>query len=167
MHTFDGHGYGNLHYDTQSAKQAYDALGHASASEAGYKLDQAYDTRINLGASNEVQYSRHAAHDPYGNYGSVTQAREASHGGQLMPVGPQVIVEEAPVVYKETSVVKAPVAYSNLKAPIAPAPVPPAPVALTPIAAGPGVPGSGAYNQPVVYGPHAYEPPYPLEGYYH
>lgn len=123
-------------------------------------MNQAYDTRVNLGASNEVQYSRHAAHDPYGNYGSVTQAREASHGGQLLNLGPQVIVEETPV------------AYSNLKAPIAPGPVPPAPVSLTPIAAGPGVPGSAvpapvAYNQPVVYGPHAYEPPYPLEGYYH
>ncbi|GFS53207.1 uncharacterized protein NPIL_369911 [Nephila pilipes] len=92
--SFDGPGYGNLHYDTQSKKEAFDVLGHASENEAAYKLDQAYDARVNLGASNEVQYSRHAAHDPYGNYGAVTQSRQATQGGQLVPV-----VQEQPAVY--------------------------------------------------------------------
>lgn len=147
--SFDGHGYGNLHYDTQSAKQAYDSLGHASASEAGYKLDQAYDARVNLGASNEVEYSRHASHDPYGNYGAVTQTREASQGGQLVPVKPAVVVEEvAPVVYSEPSVVNAPVVYSQ-QAPV---------VYREPVQV--------AYNQPIVYGAHAYETGYPHGGYY-
>ncbi|GIY60877.1 uncharacterized protein CEXT_446331 [Caerostris extrusa] len=104
--SFDGPGYGNLHYDNQAASEAYDALGHASANENGYKLDQAYDTRVNLGASNEVQYSRHAAHDPYGNYGAVTQSRQATQGGQLMPV-----VQEQPAVYISQPAV--PVAYSE------------------------------------------------------
>lgn len=118
--SFDGHGgYGNKHYDSQSAKQAYDAHGHASASETGYKLDQAYDARVNLGASNELEYSRHAAHDPYGNYGAVTQTREASQGGQLVPAKSTVLVQEvAPVVYSQPAV---PVAYTQeavVKAPI-------------------------------------------------
>lgn len=155
--SFDGHGYGNLHYDSQAAKQAYDAHGHASASEAGYKLDQAYDARVNLGASNEVEYSRHAAHDPYGNYGAVTQTREASQGGQLVPVQPAIVVEEvapvaavvkAPVVYSQPAVVKAPVVYSQ-----------PAPVAYKQHA-------SVVYKQPVVYDAHPYGPAYPHGGYY-
>jgi hypothetical protein len=155
--SFDGHGFGNLHYDTQSAKQAYDSLGHASASENGYKLDQAYDARVNLGASNEVEYSRHASHDPYGNYGAVTQTREASQGGQLIPVNPAVVVEEVapvvyseptPVVYSQPTVVKSPVVYRE-----------PVPVAYN-------EQGSVVYNQPIVYGAHAYEPAYPHGGYY-
>ncbi|GFR14851.1 uncharacterized protein TNCT_283791 [Trichonephila clavata] len=101
--SFDGHGYGNLHYDSQSKNEAFDVLGHASENEAGYKLDQAYDARVNLGASNEVQYSRHAAHDPYGNYGAVTQSRQATQGGQLVPV-----VQEQPAVYiSQPAIVKA------------------------------------------------------------
>ncbi|XP_035229371.1 uncharacterized protein LOC118201381 [Stegodyphus dumicola] len=149
--SFEGPGYGNLHYDAQSAKEAYDALGHASASENGYKLDQAYDLRVNLGASNELEYSRHAAHDPYGNYGAVTQTREASQGGQLVPVvheQPAVYISEqvpAPVVVKEVApAVPAPVVYS-------------APAQVT-------YQKEAYYKEPLVYDEHAYG--YPHGGYY-
>lgn len=107
-----------------------------------------------------MEYSRHAAHDPYGNYGAVTQTREASQGGQLVPVQPAVYVQEvapvavkaAPVVYRQPVAVKAaPVVYRE---PL-PAPV----VYSEPI----------AYKQPLVYDAHGgYGPAYPPHGgYYH
>ncbi|GFQ77392.1 uncharacterized protein TNCT_422731, partial [Trichonephila clavata] len=87
----------------KNAHSSHKSYVNAAENEAGYKLDQAYDARVNLGASNEVQYSRHAAHDPYGNYGAVTQSRQATQGGQLVPVVP-----EQPAVYvSQPAIVKA------------------------------------------------------------
>ncbi|GBM23309.1 hypothetical protein AVEN_26031-1 [Araneus ventricosus] len=162
--SFDGHGYGNLHYDNQAADQAYDALGHSSANEAGYKLDQAYDARVNLGASNEVSYSRNAGHDPYGNYASVTQSRQATQGGQLVPVVAEqpavyisqpAVVNPAPVVYSEPQSYfvskEVPVAYQKQVVYSEPAPM----VSYqqhSSLAYEPSV----VYKQPVVYGGHGY-----------
>ncbi|KAG8188467.1 hypothetical protein JTE90_008032 [Oedothorax gibbosus] len=106
--SFDGHGYGSLHYDNQNADDAYDAHGHVASNDNGYKLDQAYDTRVNLGSHNEVEYSRHASKDPYGNYAAVTQSRTAEQHGQLVPVHqeyqPAIVKEVTPVVHQEAAV---------------------------------------------------------------